>query len=145
MAICIRSVYIIIIVFPVFSTSIIWRIDVNTIHFTCIQIFQKLQCMIIIRLNQGMPKITIWCIAYTVQWFQIWINWFSKLSYTYQIADWNHFLFFCDLVRTNRHSILYSKYFIHSADRTSLLSYTGASLYRHIIKRCTFWKMLLKH
>ena len=66
MTVSVRSIYIVIVVFPVLGTSIVRRINVYAVHLLCIEIFQKLQRMVIIRFNQGMPKAAVRSILHSV-------------------------------------------------------------------------------
>ena len=85
MAVAVCSIYIIVIVFPVLRSSVVGRIDIDAVHLSGIEILQKLQCMVIIRFNQCMPKVAVWRIANGSQGLQIWIDGFSKLSNTNDI------------------------------------------------------------
>ena len=145
MPICISPVNIIIIVFPIPCARVVRRININTVHFSCIKIFQQLQSMIIIRLNQCMPQIAVWSITYIINQLQIWIDWFSKLSHAYQLIHQNFFSFFCHLVITYGYTILDVTHFIHITDGTGLLRNRRAAFYRNIIKRCTLRQMFFKH
>ena len=81
MTICILIIYIVIVVFPVFGTGIVWRIDIDTVHLFCIEIFQKLQRMVIVRLNQCMAKAAVRSILHSVNRSQCRINRLTKFCY----------------------------------------------------------------
>ena len=66
MPISIRTIHVIVVVLPVFCTGVIRRINVYAIYLLCIEIFQKLQRMVIIRFNQGMPKAAVRSILHSV-------------------------------------------------------------------------------
>ena len=63
MTVLICTIYIIVVILPILSTSVVWRINVNAVNFFCIEVFKKLKSMIIISFYQRMPQIGIWCIA----------------------------------------------------------------------------------
>ena len=57
------AIHIVVVVFPVLCAGIVGRVDIDAVHLTRIQIFQKLQGVIVVRFNQRVPKIAIRCIA----------------------------------------------------------------------------------
>ena len=63
MPILIAVIHIIVIVFPVSRPCVIGWIDVDAIHLSGIEILQKLQGMIIVRLDQRVPQVTVRRIA----------------------------------------------------------------------------------
>ena len=86
-AVFICTVHIIVIVFPVFCAGVIGRIDVDTIHFSRIQIFQKLQSMVVICFNQGVPKVTVWGIAHFVQHLETGIDWVTQFCRCHKVIN----------------------------------------------------------
>ncbi|MDU5890133.1 MAG: hypothetical protein E6Z24_09260, partial [Dialister sp.] len=67
MTVSVRAVHIVVVVLPVLCASVIRRIDVDAIYHLCIQILQQLQRMVIIRLNQRMPKAAIRSVLHAIQ------------------------------------------------------------------------------
>ena len=79
MAVNVVPVNVIIVIFPVPGACVIWWIDINAVHLMPVHVCQKLQCMIIVRFNQGMPNIILRTILYLVDLLEIWIDWIPKL------------------------------------------------------------------
>mgnify|MGYP005848308231 CR=1 FL=1 len=67
MAISVRAVHIIVIIFPILGSRVIGRVDVNAVHLFCIQILQQLESMVVIGFDEGMPKIAVRCVLHKVQ------------------------------------------------------------------------------
>src|SRR5574344_690707 len=63
MPVCVSSVYIVVIVLPISRPRIVWRVYVYAIYFSSIKILKQLKCMIVIRLNKGVPQIAVRGIA----------------------------------------------------------------------------------
>ena len=57
------AIHIVVVIFPVLCASIVGRIDIDAVNFSGIEVFQKLQGMVVVRLDQRVPKIAIRCIA----------------------------------------------------------------------------------
>ena len=55
MAVGIVAVYVVVIVFPVFSPCVIGWVDVDTIYLSGIELLQKLERMVVVRFNQRVP------------------------------------------------------------------------------------------
>ena len=53
------SVHVVVIIFPVPGAGVIRRIDIDAIHLTCVQVFQKLQCMVVVRFDQCVPQFAV--------------------------------------------------------------------------------------
>lgn len=66
MTVSVTSVHIVIVIFPVLCASIVGRIDIDAVNFASIELLQKLQGMVVVRLDKCMPKITVRCIADSV-------------------------------------------------------------------------------
>ena len=145
MTIRIRAIYIVVIVFPVLCTGVVWWIDIDTVHLLCIEIFQKLQRMVIIRFNQGMPKTTIRSVLHGIQRFKCRINRLTKLSHSHQLIQLEYFLLMC-LPSVALHLIAVNLYdSIDIADVSGLQSDLGANTNRDVIERRAFRQMLFKH
>ena len=71
MTILIVAIHIIVVVFPVPCACIVRRIDVDAIHLPGIEVFQKLQGMVVVRLDQRVPQVTIRRIADLVDGLEI--------------------------------------------------------------------------
>ena len=71
MSILIRVVHVIVIVFPVSRPGVIGWIDVDAIHLSRIEVFQKLQGMVVVRLDQRVPQVTVRRIADLVDGLEI--------------------------------------------------------------------------
>ena len=71
MPILIAIIHIVIIVFPIARTSVIGWIDVDAIHLSRIEILQKLQGMVVVRLDQRVPQVTVRRIADLVDGLEI--------------------------------------------------------------------------
>ena len=69
-----------IVIFPFIFTCIVRRVDVDAVHLFRIQVFQQLQGMVVISLDQRMPQIAVRRIAHGVQLFEIGINRLAKLG-----------------------------------------------------------------
>ena len=95
MAVSIRAVHIVVIILPVLCTSIVWRINIDTIDLFCIKVFQQLKGMIIVRLNQSMPKVTARSVLYSVNRFQCRIDRFSEFRDRYKFIQLEVFLLMC--------------------------------------------------
>ena len=95
MAISVRAVHIIVIVFPILGPRIIGRINVNAVHLFCIQILQQLERMVVIGFDEGMPKIAAWCIFHKIQRLQRGINRLPKFRHSNDIAHLERFLLVC--------------------------------------------------
>ena len=63
MTVSIIAVHIVVVIFPVLCAGIVGRIDIDAVNFSGIEVFQKLQGVIVVRFNQRVPKIAIRCIA----------------------------------------------------------------------------------
>ena len=68
-AVSIRAVNIIVVVLPVLCSGVVWWIDVDAVHLLCVQIFQQLERVVVVRLNQRMPKVAIWSVLNCIQRF----------------------------------------------------------------------------
>lgn len=68
-------IYIIAIVFPVFGVFLIigW-VDVDTIHLASVQVLQQLQGMVVICLDERVPKVAVRRIADRVDGLEIGVN-----------------------------------------------------------------------
>ena len=95
MAVSIRVVHIVVIILPVLCTSIVWRINIDTINLFCIKVFQQLKGMIIVRLNQSMPKVTVRSVLHSVNQFQRWVDWLSKFGHYHNFIHLEDFLLVC--------------------------------------------------
>lgn len=69
MPISIRAIHVVVVVLPVFRTGVIRRIDVDAVHLLCVQVFQQLERVVVVRLNQRMPKVAIWSVLNCIQRF----------------------------------------------------------------------------
>lgn len=66
MSVTVCGINIIVIIFPIFCSTVIRRVYVNTIHLFRVEVFKKLQRMEIVSFDQRMPQVAIGCIFYTV-------------------------------------------------------------------------------
>ena len=87
MPILIAVIHIIVIVFPVSRPCVIGWIDVDAIHLSGIEILQKLQGMIIVRLDQRVPQVTVRRIADLVDGLEIRVNWLPELRHADKFID----------------------------------------------------------
>lgn len=71
MTILITVIHIIVVVFPIFRPCVVGRIDINAIHLSGIEVFQQLQGMVVVRLDQRVPQVTVRRIADLVDGLEI--------------------------------------------------------------------------
>ena len=81
MSVLVISIHVVVVVLPIPCTTIIGRVDVNAVHFSCVQVFQQLEGMVVVCLDQGMPKVAVRRVAHRIQWLKIGIDGFSELCY----------------------------------------------------------------
>ena len=67
MSIGIVAIHIVVIVFPVSRPCVIGRVDVDTIHLSGIEVFQQLERMVVVRLDQRVPQVAVRRIADGIQ------------------------------------------------------------------------------
>ena len=145
MTICIRRINIIVIILPVTCPCVIRRVDVDAVHLSGIKILQQLKGMIIICLNQSMPKITVRSVTNSVDWFQVWVNWLSKFSNRDKIIDRELYRFCLAALYANSFSIFDLQHLVEVTDISSLKRSLDAPTNGNIIKGCTFRKMLFEN
>ena len=131
-----------IVIFPFIFTCIVRRVDVDAVHLFRIQVFQQLQGMVVISLDQRMPQIAVRRIAHGVQLFEIGINRFAKLGYRYQAIQ--------RLI--HRLPLRQGKAMGHFAINRQHLAHIAATqrnsascFYRHIIEHRGFRNMIFKN
>ena len=69
--ILITVIHIIVVVFPIFCPCVVGRIDINAIHLSGIEVFQQLQGMVVVCLDQRVPQVTVRRIADLVDGLEI--------------------------------------------------------------------------
>ena len=84
MPVGIVAVHIVVIVFPVTSPCVIVWVDLDTIYLSSIEVFQKLQGMVIVRLDQRVPQVAVRRIADGIQRLQIGIDGLTELGHANQ-------------------------------------------------------------
>ena len=89
MTVTIISIHIIIVVFPIGSTTIVRRVYIDTIHLLRIKISQELESMKIVCLYQRVPKVAIWSILNRVHIFEARVNWLTILCHTNEVLARN--------------------------------------------------------
>ena len=139
------AIHVVVIVFPVTSPCVIGWVDVDTIHLSGIEVLQQLECMVVVRLDQRVPQVTVWRIADCVQWLQIGIDGLTELGHTHQHIYRQHDALLRRLVETGSLSILDFLYIVDVRNLSVLLGHDGTALYRDIVKRCGLRQMLFKY
>lgn len=87
-AVGVVAVYVVVVVFPVACASIVGWVDVDAIDFAGIEVFEQLQCVVVIRFNQGMPEVTVGGIAYRIDGFERRVNGFAELGDADEVSKW---------------------------------------------------------
>ena len=101
MSVHIVSVNIVAVVFPVLRIFfVIRRVDVDAIDLACVHILKKLKSMVVICLDKRMPKITVRCIADSIDWLQIRINWLAEFGYNKDVIHIERMLGFVSIRNT---------------------------------------------
>ena len=77
----------IVIVDPILVPRVVRRIDVDAIHLPGIEVFQKLQGMVVVRLDQRAPQVTVRRIADLVDGLEIRVNWLPELRHADKFLD----------------------------------------------------------
>ena len=145
MAISVRAVHIIVIVFPILGPCIIGRVDVNAVHLFCIQVLQQLESMVVIGFDEGMPKVAVRRVLHKVQRLQRGINRLPKFRHSNDIAHLERFLLMC-LSTITQHSIpINFQNGINVTDITGFQCNLAPDTDRHIVKWCTFRQMFFKN
>lgn len=145
MPIGVIAVNIIIVVLPISHTCVIGWVDVDTIYLACVQVFQKLQGMVIVRLDQRVPQVAVRRIADGIQRLQIGIDGLTELGHANQHIHGKHDALLRRLVEAVCLPILDFLYIVDVRDLSVLLGHDGTTLYRDIVKRCGLRQMLFKY
>ena len=56
MAVFIIPIYIIVVVFPITRSGIIWRININAVHLSTMSFFQKIESLKVVPFNDEIPR-----------------------------------------------------------------------------------------
>ena len=145
MPIDVSRIYVIIVVFPIPRPRIVGWIDINAIHFSCIKVFQQLKRMIVVGLDQRMPKVAVRGIADSVDWFQIRIDWLPKFGNRDKVIDREFYRLCLTALYANSFSIFDLQNLIEITDISCLESSLNSTADRNIVKRRTFRKMFFKN
>ena len=145
MTVCICAINVIVVIFPISRSRIVRRIDVDTIHFSGIQILKKLKRVIVVGFNESVPKIAIGSIANAVHRFEIGIDCITKLCHGHKLVH----LKSSNLVRVLFLALCLIAFdFQYSVNLAHLAGFErnkSTSLNGNVIKRRTFGQMLLEH
>lgn len=138
-------VHVIVIVFPVTCTSVVGRINIDTVHLACVKVFQKLQCVVIVCLNERMPQITIWSIFHSIHWNKLWINGIAEFRHGDKTIDGEFMLRLICLSQAGCNTILNLQNGINIIYLSFLERNGCAYLDRDFIERGALRQMFFKH
>ena len=145
MTISVRAINIIVVVFPVLRTGVVRRINIDAVNLFHIKVFQQLEGMVIVRLNQRMPKFTVRSVLHNVNRFQCRINRLAEFRDRYKLIHPKCFL----LMRFPAVALDFFTVYLHDgidvADVSGFYSHLGSDTDRHVIQRRAFWQMFLEH
>jgi len=145
MPIGICVIYIIVVIFPVPRASVVRRINVDTVHLAGIEVLEKLQSMVIVRLNERMPQVTVRCVLDYIHRDKLRIDGVAEFRYRYQFVN-------CYLLRlsavfehTSRHTVRDLEHAIDDIHRAVPAGNRAAAFDWDIIQRCAFRQVFLEH
>ena len=99
MPIFIIFLYIVIIIFPIVCSFVIWRININAVYFPCITVCQGFQGMIVFCIDNHMVGI-VWGASFNaVNFLESWINYVPITNKRHNILHRNRhgFTFSCQI------------------------------------------------
>ena len=145
MTICIRTINVIVVVFPISRSRIVRRINIDTIYLSGIKILKELKRVIVVGFNECVPKIAIGSIANAVHRLEIRIDRITKLCHGHKLVH----LKSSNLVRFLLLALCLIAFdFQYSVNLAYLAGFErnkSTSLNGNIIKRRTFGQMFLEH
>ena len=150
MTVTIISIHIIIVVFPIGSTTIVRRVYIDTIHLLRIKISQELESMKIVCLYQRVPKVAIWSILNRVHIFEARVNWLTILCHANEVLARNLQFLTCYRMVASSHPTAHTHHLpknilcepfviIH------LANHLASTADRIVIEQSHLWHMILKH
>ena len=144
MTVLVVLIHIIIVVLPILRASIVRRVNVDAIHLPRIRILQKLQRMIIVRLNHRMPEVALRRVLHLIERLQIWINRRPELRRGRQLAHGNRLLLLAAILLAQRHLPIHA---LHRPEIACVIlpCDKGVFLHRHVIQQRTFRQVTLEH
>ncbi len=143
--VAVGTVHIVVVVFPVLRTGVVGRIDIDAVHFAYIEILQKLQGMVVVRLNECMPKVTVGRILHTVNGREAGENRLTELGNGYKLILRNLLCFAGNLAAADSRIAIYLDDRIGLTDFIRLFGNRSTALYGHTVQRRTFGHVFLKH
>ena len=118
--------------------SVLGKNGIMLQHFARVEIFKKLKCVVVIRLDQCVPQIAVGCIADLSHGLEIRIDRFSEFRHGDELV---HGKFFCGaliLVQASCNTVLNFQYRIEIADLPGLQCDLCAIFHGNIPQRCAF-------
>ena len=82
MTVLVIAVHIVVVVFPILRACIVGGIYINTIYLARVEIAEQLESVIVIRLDERMPEITVRRVLYGVDGREIGVDRIAKLRYS---------------------------------------------------------------
>ena len=145
MTVSIIAVHIIIVVFPVFCASVVRRVDINAVYLARVQVFQKLQGMVVVRFDERVPKVAVRRVADRVDGLEIGVNGLAEFRH----ADKRLHRELCRgafvLVEASGNTVLDLEHGIKIVDMAGLERGLAPRLHRDIPQRRTLRQMFFKH
>ena len=81
------AVDVVVVVFPVPRSGVVRRVDVDAIHFARVQILQQLQRVVVVGLDQRVPRCIGPAVRHRVLRHQCWKNRFAELAHHHQLVQ----------------------------------------------------------
>ena len=134
----VARVDIIVVIFPIACAGVIRRVNVNAINLAAVKIFEQLERVIVIRLNERVPERGIGCVTDGIERLKIRINRIAELSNAdYFVLVESQFL----TVRNSDAKNFVADNFRYSIKFVKLAGFSCDErffLYGHIVKRGAF-------
>ena len=145
MTVSVTSVHIVIVIFPVLCAGIVGRVDIDAVHLARIQVFQKLQGMVVVRFDERVPQIAVRRVADRVDGLEIGVNGLAEFRHADKLLHWELCRGAFVLIEASGNTVLNLEHGIKIVDMAGLERGLAPRLHRDIPQRRTLRQVLFKH
>ena len=138
-------VHIVVVVFPVLCAGIVGRIDIDAVNFSGIEVFQKLQSMVVICLDERVPQVAVRCVADRVNGLEIGVNGLAEFRHADKLLHRELCRGAFVLIEAGGNTVLDLEHGIKIVDMAGFERGLAPRLHRDIPQRRTLRQVLFKH